>query len=263
MSLHSLLGRRVVVTRPETADGPMHEALQRLGAEVAGVPVLDVQPLDDDRALRAAITAIAEADWLLLTSPRAVDVLDQHELFSRPPAPKLRVAVVGERTAQAVRELGWPVHLVPDPAGAIPLLVALEMQGVGAGTRVVFPASARARSILPEGLRARGAHVEQVVAYRPTEARLDADQWRLLGQHTDALIFNSPSAVSALNEGLAPDVLSMLKAIPAAVQGPTTAEAARWAGWTRVVEATPRTFTGLAEALAREIGPASPALETS
>lgn len=257
MSLPSLQGRRVVVTRPESTDGPMHAALERLGAQVAGVPVLDVKPADDDQALRAAVAAIDEADWLLLTSPRAVDVLDQYRLFERPPPSDLRIAAVGTRTAEAVHDLGWPVHLVPDPAGAIPLLVALEMQGVGAGSRVVFPASARARSILPEGLRARGAHVLQVVAYRPTEARLDADQWLTLGQHTDALVFNSPSAVSALDEGLAPDVLAVLKQIPAAVQGPTTAEAARWAGWAHVVEADPRTFAGLAEALARELGPAS------
>jgi uroporphyrinogen-III synthase len=73
----------------------------------------------------------------------------------------------------------------------------------------------------------------------------------------DALTFTSPSAVHALVEALGADEVATLVDLPVAVQGPTTGRAARKAGWTRVVEAEPRTFEGLAETLARALGPAS------
>lgn len=258
----SLHGRHIVVTRPEPAEGPMHEALVALGARVEPVPVLDVRPPANDRALRDALALLPEADWLIVTSPRAVEVLAELSVFEAAPPERLQVAVVGERTAQAVRQVGWPVHLVPEPAGAIPLLLALESQGVGARDHVIFPASARARSVLPDGLRARGARVTQVVAYEPTEQQLDSLKWRGLTT-ADALVFNSPSAVEALTAGLEGSVVDALRAVPAAVQGPTTAVAAHAAGWTRVIEASPRTFEGLARTLAQALGPAPSASLTS
>lgn len=248
-------GRRVAVTRAEAEGGTLSRALAALGAAAVHCPVLQVAGPEDERELREGLERLPDMDWLILTSPRAVEVLDAHGVFAAPPPEGLRIAVVGVRTAEALHEAGWRAHVVPEPAGAIPLLLALEARGVGRGARILFPASERARTVLPEGLRERGARVHQVVAYRPAPVRLDpADAARLAG--VDALTFTSPSAVEALASSVDPDGLAPLLALPAGVQGPTTARAARAAGWAHVVEASPRTFDGLAGALARELGPA-------
>lgn len=256
MSDAVLAGRRVVVTRAEQAGGALQRALADRGALPVRLPVLRVTGPDDEADLREALARLPEMDWLILTSPRAVEVLDEFGVFSEEAPQGLQVAVVGARTAEALEACGWRAHVVPEPAGAIPLLLALEARGVGRGARILFPASEKARTVLPDGLRDRGARVYQVVAYRPSPAALPDDAFDTL-RGADALTFTSPSAVHALVEALGADEVATLVDLPVAVQGPTTGRAARKAGWTRVVEAEPRTFEGLAEALARALGPAS------
>jgi uroporphyrinogen-III synthase len=251
----TLDGRRIVVTRAEAEGGTLGRALRSLGARPVHCPVLQVTGPEDEAELRQALERLPEMDWLVLTSPRAVEALDGQGVFVDEAPEGLQIAVVGARTEEALEERGWRAHVVPRPAGAIPLLLALQARDVGRGARILFPASEKARTVLPDGLRDRGARVYQVVAYRPAPAALSPQARAAMGG-ADAVTFTSPSAVNALVESLGDEELAALRELPAGVQGPTTGRAAREAGWTRLVEAEPRTFQGLAAALAREIGPA-------
>lgn len=254
-------GRRVVVTRAEAEDGPLCRALSELGASPLHCPVLQVNGPEDEEEFRQALALLPEMDWLILTSPRAVEAMDEEGAFDDGAPEGLQVAVVGAKTAEALEARGWRPHVVPEPAGAIPLLLALEARGVGRGARILFPASERARTVLPEGLRDRGAKVFQVVAYRPAAAYLDAEARRRL-RSADVVTFTSPSALEALVDALDGAEIARLVDLPAGALGPTTARAVRDAGWTRVVEARTRSFEGLAATLARDLGPA-PATSTS
>jgi uroporphyrinogen-III synthase len=257
MTTPSLAGRTVVVTRAEPEGGPLGCALTSLGARALYRPLLSVRAVSsehDIRALQSTLAQLAEAHWLVLTSPRALEPLQRFGLFDAPAPAGLRVAVVGQRTAAAVHELGWQVDLVPESADAEGLLAAMTAQGIGPGTRVIFPASARARRVLPDGLRALGVTVEQVTAYHPVELPVNETQWHD-AVAADALTFSSPSAVDALTAALNDDLLAHLRTLPAGVQGPTTGAAARSAGWQKVIEADPRSFEGLALSLATALGP--------
>ena len=81
----------------------------------------------------------------------------------------VRVAAVGQATAQVLRQRGWRVDLVPDQAeaGALVSALAPELQ---AGTRVLYPASSRALPTIAKGLAQLGAEVTQVEAYRTEPA---------------------------------------------------------------------------------------------
>jgi uroporphyrinogen-III synthase len=254
----SLRGRTVAVTRPEPPDGPLAAALSVRGATPVHRPVLEIRPLESG-SLTDAVAGLPDVDWLVLTSPRAVSALAGVGVFGSPPPPSLRVAVVGARTAEAVRECGWPVDLVPATAGAAGLVEAFRAAGVREGARVLFPASARARPELPEGLEAMGARVRSIAAYEPVPKPLVEADWTGPdgAPDWDALTFTSPSAVDALTAGLPDRVLRPLRCLPAGVQGPTTGAAVRAAGWSAVVEAEPRTFAGLASALASHLGPSA------
>lgn len=259
MSGPALTGRAVVVTRPERADGPLAAALTARGAVPVHRPVLEIRSTDV-RALDEALRTLDEVDWLVLTSARAVSALDDAGAFLDPPPSSLRVAVVGPKTAAAVHAAGWPVHVEPDPAGAAGLLLALEARGVDRRHRVLFPASAQVRPLLPDALRARGARVDLIPVYTPVARALSAREWDPTGAVPpwSALTFTSPSAVSAVVDGLPPSTIRALLTLPAAVQGPTTGAATRQAGWSQVLEAHPRTFDGLATALVEHFAGCEP-----
>jgi len=153
----------VATTRDGDADDPLTAALEVEGADVKVWPTLAFSGPDDSGALTAALAEADSYDWLVLTSARAVP----HTQALGPwPGGRLRVAAVGERTAARVRESGWPVHVEGDGEGAEGLVRALAREGRLAGARVLYPAGSLARPALEDALRARGAEVRRVEAYR-------------------------------------------------------------------------------------------------
>ncbi len=77
---------------------------------------------------------------------------------------RLQVAAVGAATAAAAREAGWNVAVVPGTYVAESLVAALA--GEVAGKRVLLARAEVARDVIPEALRAAGAVVDVVDAYR-------------------------------------------------------------------------------------------------
>lgn len=185
-----LTGWTVVVTRAEGPDGPLSVSLSRLGAEVVYVPTVEMGPPEDPEALDAALHALDEMDWVVFTSPRAVDALVAWGAVAPEGA---RVAAVGSATAKRARDAGFPVNVVGN-GGAEALAEALVAHGVGRGDRVLFPASSRARPDLPRLLGAAGVEVRQVGAYQTRIRSFDPARVPELSR-ADVVTFTSPSAV--------------------------------------------------------------------
>jgi uroporphyrinogen-III synthase len=80
-----------------------------------------------------------------------------------------------------------------DAAG---LLAAVEKRWPPEGRSFLLPQAEVARSVLADGLRARGASVDAIIAYRTLAADVDRDalRRRLVQREFDALTFTSPSA---------------------------------------------------------------------
>lgn len=245
-----LAGIGVVVTRPEDEDAPLASALRAYGARVVAWPVIRWAPPADPAPLAAALRDPDRFDWVAFTSPRAVDAVAER-IDGWPPG--VRVAVVGESTGLAAEGRGWRVDLVPTAQTAEALVAAFGRAGLGAGARVLLPASEIARPTLAEGLRALGAEVVEVTAYRTLPAALDADACRatLRADAVRVISFASPSAVENLRAALGPALFDELagRVVLAAI-GPTTAAAVRAAGGTQVIEATDHSLEGLASRIA-------------
>jgi uroporphyrinogen-III synthase len=132
------------------------------------------------------------------------------------------------------------------------LLRAFEEVGCG-GNTILVPASSRAREELPTGLRALGAEVTVVAAYATLEPPgLGEAVGRCLREGFDAVTFAAPSAVEAFAAAAADGAAGL----PAVVIGPTTAAAARAAGFRVLATAAPSTAEGLVAALERVLGSA-------
>jgi len=217
--------RPVVVTRAESADGPLSRELRSLGLEVLSWPAVSVTPSDSE-ALDAALERLDTFAWIVFASRHAVAAV--LERIPKPPA-QLRVAAVGRATALTLSQRGWPVHLVPEEANAAALIAAFAAQWGGeaaGGARVLYPASSRALPTIAAGLRELGAVVTQVEAYRTEGASLDVSECRAWIERggVGAVTFASPSAVTELARALGEeDFARLLDHAPPVAIGRTTA----------------------------------------
>ncbi|HEY0191341.1 MAG TPA: uroporphyrinogen-III synthase, partial [Kofleriaceae bacterium] len=162
------------------------------------------------------------------------------------------VWAVGPATARALADAGIPARL---PAGArdgASLAAAVIADRALRGRRVLVPRAEAGRDELVDALRAAGAEVDAVAAYRTVAAPGDhpaiAHGLALLraGDAAVCAMF-APSQVAALVDLLGP--LAALATRFAAI-GQTTAAALRAAGVTRLVVADAATPERLANAVA-------------
>ncbi|MEZ4215491.1 MAG: uroporphyrinogen-III C-methyltransferase [Myxococcota bacterium] len=248
-----LFGLRVLVTRARAQAGDVLHALRAAGAEPVVAPMIRVEPPEDARALDAALGALAAGgtyDAVVFTSANAVRFT---ALRARARGIALgglaaRVVCGGPVTARAALEAGLPVHLVPPAdAGAgdaDALLAAIERELAPRGRRFLLPRSQIGRDVLRDGLRAAGAAVDAVVAYRtlePEPGAIDGGLAAQIGAGALAVVtFTSPSTVRHLLARVDAEGRAALGAGLVAAVGPTTADALR------------------AEGLAPEVVPARP-----
>jgi uroporphyrinogen-III synthase len=243
----ALRGRRVLVTRrwPELVAG-----LAAQGVIACEVPLIEVRPPSDPRPLDEALRGLARYDWLVFTSANAVEAVATRMATLGVALPTgASLASVGPATTIAV-PAAWPdARVEVEPAAdfhGAGLVAAFEVAAVP-GRRVLLPVSDRAAETVSRGLTERGAVVDRVVAYRTVSADGGQALDQILRAGVDVAVFASPSAV----EAFAAFVGEEGRAVPAAVIGPTTAEAARAAGLDVLAVAQPSTVEGLLAALAR------------
>ena len=239
------MNTRVVVTRSEASDGPLSSELRNLGLSVLLWPAVTVE-MAETGPLEAALADITSFQWIVFASRHAVAAVT--DLMATPPA-GVRIAAVGQATAQVLRQRGWPVDLLPTEANAAALVDAFAAAAAVEGARILFPASSRALPTIAAGLKQLGAEVLQVEAYRTESSNaLDVENCRswIAGGSIGAVTFASPSAVDELEHALGKDDFDRLLSSAAAVAiGPTTAKALTERGHTPAL-AESATLQGLA-----------------
>lgn len=115
--MSKLLNRRVVITRPEAQNAELRAVLEKRGASVIEMPMIEVS-LDGNEAIASEIFAmISEYDWLVFTSANGVRGFFK-KFFSRFKDLRwlgpCRIACVGPATQKAVEELHLEVEVVPE-----------------------------------------------------------------------------------------------------------------------------------------------------
>ncbi|MGQ9837311.1 MAG: uroporphyrinogen-III C-methyltransferase [Cyanobacteriota bacterium] len=194
-----LAGQTVLVTRSEGQSQALRELLQEQGARVLEMPTLVISPPTSWDPLDTAIANLSRFDWLLLTSANAVTHffarLHQQRRDSRA-LHKLKVAVVGAKTAAVLAQYGIHADLVPSEFVAEALL-EIWPQPV-TGQRILLPrVQSGGRDDLVQGLRQQGAVVEEIPAYEsacPSEADPQVVAALKAGQ-VDILSFTSSKTV--------------------------------------------------------------------
>jgi uroporphyrinogen-III synthase len=181
---------KIVVTRAAAQVEPLAARLEQLGHEVVRCPLIRIEPLGDD------LVDPKPYDWVVVTSPNGAA-----ELARRLTGTPAHIAAIGSGTAEALRERGVRVDLVPRVSTQEGLLAELPPG------RVLLAAAEGARRLLVEE---RGA--DFVPLYRTVELRPEAPP------EGDLVLLASASAARAFAATGA--------RIPVVAIGPQTAAAA-------------------------------------
>lgn len=130
-------------------------------------------------------------DYIVITSPEAARVLASAWCNARSSA---QVAAVGKATKAALVASGISVSFVPSRATAACLVDELPQQENGRSQKVLYPASAKARPTIVEGLTARGFQVERLDTYDTVPAVWTEDE-KQQSREIDIVCIASPSAL--------------------------------------------------------------------
>lgn len=241
-----------MITREADAAAPYAAALAELGLEAVALPVTTTAPAGDPDALVRALTQGGHAA-IVVASARAAVALAAARHRAGPAerdAGGSEVWAVGPATQRALAAAGIAARVPPGARDAASLARAMLAERPLAGRRVLVPRAEGGRDEAIAVLRAAGAEVEAVVAYRTVPAAAgDPSLARGLAALRDAdagvCVVFAPSQVAAL------DALVAIRRIaaPFAAIGETTAQALRAAGAAMVVVAEAPTPEGLAKAV--------------
>src|ERR1044072_5054095 len=89
-----------------------------------------------------------------------------------------RIAAVGPATAQRVKDFHLHVDLQPEEFVAEAVVRAFQKEGSIENQRILFVRAEKARDVLPKGLSALGAIVDEAFAYRTVPEQRDTTRAR-------------------------------------------------------------------------------------
>jgi uroporphyrinogen-III synthase len=148
----------LLVTRPAPDNLATAEALRRRGFEPMLAPMLVFQPLPFREA------ALGEYTGVILTSANAMRAIAAHPAL--PQLQRLPAFVVGDRTAQAVREAGFTsVHSAEGDAAALRELIVAKVPPRKRAALLYLSAEETSRDLAGE-LGLRGVEVTSIAVYR-------------------------------------------------------------------------------------------------
>lgn len=247
------MSHRILVTRPAGQAEELVHLLEERGISALSVPTVAIDAASAAGDLDAMLAGLAGADWLVLTSANGAEALAARLAANGHEIPEAtRVAAVGPATAESLARAGIRVDHVPSEY----LTVAIA-EGLGelTGRRVVLARADAATPALRDTLVARGARVEEVVAYRTIEGpgtSRDLIQSALQGD-LDGIAFTSGSTVRGLTRLAGGVHRSRARTLPAYCIGPVTATEARQSGFHIGGVATTHTAAGLADLIASHL----------
>jgi uroporphyrinogen III methyltransferase/synthase len=234
-----LSGVTVAVTRARAQASGLAARLRELGARTIEAPAIRITPL------HGPVPDLRAYDLICLTSPNGVRLLFERMAAAGVDARALagaRVAAIGPGTARALAERGIIADIVPEQFVAESLVAALAEVPV---SRALVARAAKARDVLPDALRDRGAEVDVVALYETVAEELD-ERARDALHATDYITFTSSSTVEFFLEacdGHIPDRARLVSI------GPVTSATLRAHGLTPHVEAAQHDIGGVIDAL--------------
>lgn len=226
----------VALTREQGKNSKLHKALEsseRIGqindVQIHEIPCIEHADGPDTDKLAPTLSS-TQYDYIAITSPEAAKIFATAWIEVGRPKVGM-VAAVGKATQESLKDFGIDVAFVPSKATAATLVNELPQSDIatieGRATTVFYPASAKAKDTLQNGLEERGFTVLRLNTYDTVTASWTTDQVSL-AQSANVACFASPSAVKAWLSNTAE--LQSPRAIACCI-GETSASACRKNEW--------------------------------
>ena len=249
-----LFGKDIVVTRPvKQADSFCH-LLRQEGANPIKLPAIKILPPEDYTQLDNKIKSLNKYDWCIFTSVNGVTQFMKrvfaNDLDVRVFA-DIKLCAIGSKTAAELRKYGLVVDFVPEDYVSESILDGFKEYEIK-GKRFLLPRANIAREKLKTGLKAQGAEVDNIIAYRTQKALRDEYKKRLedLKQdQVDIVTFTSSSTVDNFITALGDRADQWMKKLRIACIGPITASTVEKYGYNVDIIAKEYTIEGLMEAI--------------
>lgn len=251
-----LFGMGVVITRPERQADDLARLLAAQGASSIAFPTIAIEPPKDWHDLDYAIDQLESYHWLIFTSANGV-----HFFFERlrekgrdvRDLKGIKICCIGPATAGQIEARGIRVDMVPDEFIAEGLLKSFAAMDLS-GKKILIPRAAKARDVLPEGLKKQGAEVDVVTTYQTVNSGRKKEELAKLidAGDVDVITFTSSSTVNNFVEIMGADY-----ALPSSIQiaciGPVTAATAKKSGFKIDIEQEEYTMEGLVQSLVHHV----------
>ncbi len=228
-----LQGRRFVVTRSQGQASELSSKLEKLGAEVIGLPLISISRNIDPQTMKDVFAEIASYDWLVFSSPNGVRYFFEafFETFEDIRSLGfLRIAAVGKSTAREIRKFYVTTDLIPDEANADSLADALIKTDSMDSAKILVVAGNLGRDTLIDRLEEARAIVDRFEVYKTEATDLSEHPASKMfrEQGADGILFTSSSGVRSFvdqakflqleKDALRPKTLSIGKITSAAMK---------------------------------------------
>ncbi|MFM2055335.1 MAG: hypothetical protein RL456_3372 [Pseudomonadota bacterium] len=244
--------RRVLVTRPQPQADAWVARLAALGVPAQALPLMRIMRAPRfDAQVRQAWASLGTRRLAMFVSPNAVLAFFAARPDGAPWPDTAMAGATGPGTVAVLREQGVDAGRIAAPAPDAPAFDAetLWRHALAAedwrGASVLIVRGEDGRDWLADTLRAAGATVDCLAAYRRAEPDWDAAARDALAQaarapQAHAWLFSSSQCIGHLLDApVAPATLDALRQVPALATHPRIAATARRAGWSEVVQVAP------------------------
>jgi uroporphyrinogen III methyltransferase / synthase len=251
-----LMGQTVLVTRPRAQATAMVRELERLGAEVQLLPVLEIGPPPDEAVVHQAIRDLSRYHWLVFTSGNGVrSFLAQLRQAGQDVRAlgHLKIAAIGPQTAATLSSFLLQADIIPREYRSESL--AAQLKPLVQGQRVLLARADRGREVLREEL-GQVAEVTQVAVYSQHDRSEMPEEVRSLLRSARPVWVTLTSAnIARQFLALLPEVARMRigQNLHLASISPVTTEAVKEKGYAVAAEAKEYTAAGVVAAIVQAV----------
>jgi len=192
--------RNIIITRSKEGILDVKKIFTSKGANIYDFPAISIGDPDDLYPLDEALNQINDFHWIIFSSSNGIKFVDRRLRFFNSSlkecSKKIKIAVVGEKTAKTLNNFGIKADFIPPEYIAESLIDNFPISGYG--LRVFLPrVQTGGRDLIADEFRKAGSRVFEVAAYETRcPDSIPEDTFKLVfNRKVDAFIFSSGKTV--------------------------------------------------------------------